>query len=111
MDLSHIPSPSQAQEVVIHHSANAAAVAIPVGFYIFHAPELLTGATALLGAVWYLVLIVERINSYRDRIEAERIARKKLADAQAVAAYLLDEAKKTAAEKLLKAHRKSHGKK
>lgn len=59
-DISH----SQTQEAVIHHAANAAAVAIPVGSVVFHLPEWVAVTAGILGIIWYLILIGEKITGW-----------------------------------------------
>ena len=58
---------SGAQEATIHHAANVAAVAIPVGAAVFNLPNMIVLITACLGAIWYIILIAEKIAIYRRR--------------------------------------------
>jgi hypothetical protein len=64
MSLSTAAS-STGQEAVIHHAANTAAIAIPVGAVMFHLPEIVAIITGILGIVWYSILIVEKVASWR----------------------------------------------
>lgn len=80
-DLAH----SNAQDVVIHHAANAAAVAIPVGavvvdkldkpettFTILNltltAPEWVALTAGILGIIWYAILIGEKVVGWVGKI-------------------------------------------
>jgi hypothetical protein len=70
---------SNAQEVAIHHAANTAAIAIPVGAIAYHLPDAVVATTGLLGATWYLILIGEKIALWRaqwrqTRESANRVA-------------------------------------
>lgn len=75
-----------AQEVVIHHAANAAAVAIPVGAVVVDkidkpetaftllgltltAPEWVALVAGILGIVWYSILIGEKIVGWYQKWE------------------------------------------
>ena len=58
---------SNAQEVAVHHAANAAAIVIPAGAAMFNLPNTIVLITAILGALWYIILIAEKIATYRRR--------------------------------------------
>lgn len=64
------------QTQVTHHAVNAAAVATPTLLTWVQAPEALTVITAILGIIWYLILIGEKIVSivrrYRGSQETKR---------------------------------------
>ena len=55
------------QDHVIHHSANLAAVVIPVMSVWLNAPVFFTVTTAALGTVWYLILIGEKLYDLRSK--------------------------------------------
>jgi len=57
-------SQSHTQDVVVHHAANAAAVAIPVGSVVFHLPEWVAIVAGCLGIIWYMILIGEKISGW-----------------------------------------------
>lgn len=63
MDVSHLPQ-SNAQEAVIHHAANAAAIAIPTGAVVFNLPEWVAVVTGCLGIIWYSILILEKVSGW-----------------------------------------------
>ncbi len=72
---------SRTQDAVIHHAANAAAVAIPAGAAVFHLPDILTIMTAIAGLLWYAILISEKValwfRKYRQfRQSSHRVATK-----------------------------------
>lgn len=67
---------SSTQEAVVHHSANAAAIAIPTGAaYALGVRDLFVYIPAVLGMVWYSILIAEKVASWLDkrRNKAEEI--------------------------------------
>jgi hypothetical protein len=65
---------AQTQDAVIHHSANAAAVTIPVLSAWLNAPVLLTVVTSILGIVWYCILIGEKVLAWKQRHDAQMSA-------------------------------------
>jgi hypothetical protein len=54
----------QTQDQVIHHAANFAAITIPVVSFSLNGPEAFTYITSILGIIWYLILITERVVSW-----------------------------------------------
>lgn len=65
------------QDKVIHHSANLAAVTIPVMSAALHGPQILTYGTASAGLVWYAILITERLCFWLKRLSEWRKGRTK----------------------------------
>jgi uncharacterized integral membrane protein len=57
----------QVQDHVIHHAANTAAVAFPLLTFWLNAPQILTITTAVLGVIWYCILIGEKVWSWRRK--------------------------------------------
>ena len=57
----------QVQDQVIHHAANTAAVTFPLMSLLLNAPQILTVVTAILGVIWYSILIGEKIYNWRKR--------------------------------------------
>jgi hypothetical protein len=55
------------QDQVIHHSANAAAIVIPVMSSWLNGPLILTYLTGALGIIWYCILIGEKIIAWKRR--------------------------------------------
>jgi hypothetical protein len=69
------------QYATMHHTANVAAVAVPFGAIAYHLPDAIVATTGLLGAVWYLILIGEKVALWRvqwrqTRESANRVALK-----------------------------------
>lgn len=60
------------QDGIIHHAANAAAITIPIISASLNGPLILTYSTAGLGAVWYVILIGERVNSWVQKWKARK---------------------------------------
>lgn len=61
---------AQVQDQVIHHSANAAAFALPALSVWLNAPFILTIVTGVLGVIWYLILIGEHIAAWHKEWKA-----------------------------------------
>lgn len=57
----------QVQDQVVHHAANTAAVTFPLMSLWLNAPQILTVVTAVLGVVWYCILIGEKIYTWWKR--------------------------------------------
>lgn len=48
-----------------HHFVNALAVVVPPAAWLAQAPIYLSIVTGLLGAIWYCILIYDKIKSWR----------------------------------------------
>lgn len=46
--------------VIAHHAANAAAIALPVGSVLFHLSAILSVVLTVAGLAWYGVLFYDR---------------------------------------------------
>jgi hypothetical protein len=57
----------QIQDTTVHHAANAAAIVIPTMSLGLNGPAILTWTTALLGCIWYAILIGEKIAGWIRR--------------------------------------------
>ncbi len=61
-----------AQDNMIHHAANTAAIAIPMMSIALHGPQILSYTTAGLGCVWYGILIGERVMGMISRWKSKK---------------------------------------
>lgn len=60
------------QQDVSHHTANIAAVGIPIVSLSLNWPLILTLTTSALGAVWYLILIGKEVYSWFKRKKEQK---------------------------------------
>lgn len=51
---------SHGSDTVAHHAANVAAVAFPIGAWLFHLPDILQTILVVAGLLWYAVLFYDR---------------------------------------------------
>lgn len=70
--LTMVPEIALAQDTAAHHAANVSAIAIPVISVSLNGPLILSYATGVLGVIWYLILIAERVNAWIQRRKAAR---------------------------------------